>query len=175
MKLRPVQIVGLVAVVVFGGYLVFTLMKGPRDPDLLPSGVRISDLPTIGAEPVDTTPLPADPLAVGSQDAKDDLYCSGVVFSEALESTDASKTAKLGDIYAALAEGGRVKLVSEGVVKEAGAIAAGNAWSEKARADYKAKTLKIPLENCLKRPAALKPPASASNPPAPDLLSLGSQ
>ena len=168
MKLRPVQIVGVGAVIVFGGYLAWTLIKGRRDPDLLPSGVRISTLPSIGADPVDTTPLPAAPLAQGSQDAKDDLYCSGLVFSEAMESLDAAKTSKLGDIYAALAQSGRAKLIAEGVVKDAGAIAAGNAWSEKARADFKTKKPAIGLENCLKRPAAqIKP--------GPDLLGLGSQ
>jgi hypothetical protein len=170
MKLRPTQIVGLGAVVVFGSYLIFTLIKGPRDPDLLPSGVRISDLPTIGAGPIDTTPLPADPLAVGSQEAKDDLYCSGIVLGSAIDATGlpAGESEKLSNTYAALAETGRAKLVSEGAVKEAGAIAAGNAWSDKARADVKAKTVKITLEDCLKRPAAQVEPA-------PDLLSLGSQ
>lgn len=175
MKLRPTQIVGLGAIVVFGGYLAFTLLKGPRDPDLLPSGVRISDLPTLSADPVDTTPLPADPLAVGSQDAKDDLYCSGVVFGAALDTSVAGESLRLGNAYSALAENGRAKLRSEGVVKEAGAIAVGNAWSDKGRTDIKAKTPKIALDDCLKRPAALKPPAGASGAPAPDLLSLGSQ
>jgi hypothetical protein len=148
MKLRPTQIAGLGAIVVFGGILIVTLMRGPRDPDLLPSGVRISDLPTISASPIDPTPLPADPLAVGSQEAKDDLYCSGVVFAKQLESTGTppEQAERERNAYSALAEGGRAKLVAEGAVKEDGAVAAGNAWAAKAREDYKAGTPRIAFD-----------------------------
>jgi hypothetical protein len=163
MKLRPTQVVGLIAVLGFGGYLIVRIMQGPRDPDLLPSGVRISDLPIISAAPVDTTPLPAEPLAVGSQEAKDDLYCSGVVFAKQLETTStiAEEAQRERDAYAALAEGGRARLEAEGATKGAGAIAVGNAWADKARADYKAGAPRIPFTDCMARAGAL--PSASPN------------
>jgi hypothetical protein len=159
MKLRPTQIVGLVAIIVFGAYLVVRLIQGPRDPDLLPSGVRLSELPTISAPAFDTTPIPAEPLAVGTQDARDDLYCSGIVFAEQLETTGvpADEAQRRRDAYAALAEHGRARLEVEGVTKGAGAIAVANAWADKARADYKASSVSIPFADCMTRAAGLKP------------------
>lgn len=161
MKLRPIQIVGLTAILVFGGILVSTLLKGPRDPDLLPSGVRISDLPTVSAPAIDTTPLPADPLAVGSQEAKDDLYCSGVVFAKQLDatSTPAEQAERERNAYSALAESGRRKLVSEGAATADGAVATGNAWAERAREDYKAGAPRLSFDACMARAAALPAPA----------------
>jgi hypothetical protein len=157
MKLRPTQIAGLGAIVVFGGILIVTLMRGPRDPDLLPSGVRISDLPNISAPAIDTTPLPADPMAIGSQEAKDDLYCSGVVFAKQTEATGTppEQAERERNAYAALAEGGRAKLIAEAIVKEDGAIAAGNAWAAKAREDFRAGSPRLSFEACMARAAAL--------------------
>jgi hypothetical protein len=159
MKLRPLQIFGLVAVLVFGSYLVVQLAQGPRDPDVLPSGVRISDLPTISAPPADTAPIPAEPLAVGSQDAKDDLYCSGIVFGELLKAPNVpdDEAQRRRDAYAALAEHGRARLETEGAAKGAGAFAVGNAWADKARSDYKADAARIPFADCMTRAAGLKP------------------
>src|SRR5262249_41687263 len=138
-----------------------------NDPDRLPSGIRLGDLPGVPTPATDTTPPPADPLAVGSQDAKDDLYCSGVVFGAALEgtSTPTDQALKLNSAYTALAEGGRAKLVAEKAVTESNAITVGNAWAAKARADYKSKALKISVDDCLKRPGAQKP-AAGTTPPA---------
>jgi hypothetical protein len=159
MKIRPTQIIGVVAIVVFGGILVTTLLKGRRDPDLLPSGIRLSELPTVSLAPVDTTPPPAQLLEVGSQDAKDDLYCSGIVFAAQLESTstDVLAAQKRIEAYGALAEGGRTKLVAEGVVNPSNAILVGNAWSAKAKADFKAKAARIGLAACMTRAGATPP------------------
>src|SRR5262245_55213329 len=164
MKLHPIRITGIAGVVVFGGILVFTLMKGPRDPDLLPSGVRISDLPAISAPAIDTTPLPSDPLAIGSQDAKDDLYCSGVVIAKQIQTTGAALDERESNAYADLAEAGRAKLSAEGATRGAGAYAASNAWSDKARTEFKAGTPAISFDACMSRAAAL-----------PGRLALGSQ
>jgi hypothetical protein len=104
MKFAPHQWVGLGAVIVFGGYLVFQLTKPPRDPMILPSGVDLRTLPSpssaldppafsvpdIGPVPSLPPPSPpapppappqppADPLAIGTAQAKDDLYCAGVM------------------------------------------------------------------------------------------------
>ncbi|HVY89938.1 MAG TPA: hypothetical protein VG942_13795 [Hyphomonadaceae bacterium] len=180
MKLRPTQIVGLIAIVVFGGILAFTLLK-PHDPDLLPSGIRLSELPRIDATPpLDTTPPPEKPLEVGSQDARDDLYCSGIVFETQLAGMggDIAENQKRIDAYGALAEGGRAKLIAEKAVTESNAVVVGNAWARKAKEDYEAKALRIPLAECLKRPAALKAPTTGASAPkdeVPDFTLSGSQ
>jgi hypothetical protein len=161
MKLTSTQITGLLAVIGFGGFLIAKLLM-PHDPDRLPSGVRLSDLPTIDATtPPDSTPPPDKPLEVGSQEARDDLYCSGVVFATQLESasSDLAEGQKRIDAYSALAENGRAKLVAEKAVTESNAIVVGNAWADKARADFKTNALAIPLDKCLARLAAKAKPA----------------
>ncbi|MEP7211229.1 MAG: hypothetical protein ABI740_10365, partial [Alphaproteobacteria bacterium] len=121
MRLRPTQIVGLCAIVVFGGILVYTLTKPKRDPYNLPGGVSLRDLPRPATLDIPVIPMPtitpvtppqplmpmdgsasvapatpepvvppADPFAVGSQEAKDDLYCAGVM--TAANQAEANKT-----------------------------------------------------------------------------------
>ena len=66
-KLRRTQWLGLAVIIVFGGRLAFMLTE-KKDPDLLPSGIRISDLPKPPEMPMpDLNPVPAEPLKVGSQ------------------------------------------------------------------------------------------------------------
>src|SRR5690348_15603762 len=77
MKISRTQWLGLAVVIVFGGRMIMMLME-KKDPDVLPSGVRLSDLPKLPEMPMpDLNPVPAEPLRVGSQEAKDLLYCSG--------------------------------------------------------------------------------------------------
>jgi hypothetical protein len=176
-RLRSTQWLGLAAVIVFGGRLAFILIEGPKDLDILPSGVRLSDLPTVSVPETSFDPIPVDPLAVGSQDAKDDLYCAGVVFAGQLESTSSlsSDGARALTAYVRLAEVGRAKLEADQSTGQSGAYAASTAWAEKARADSKAGALAISLDACLKRAEALPPPPPDPNAPAPvDNTLLGS-
>jgi hypothetical protein len=180
MKPRPTQIIGLVAVVVFGSYLAWRVMQPERDPMILPSGVNLRDLPSTSdlVTPPDMTALipdaqatpVADPLAAGSQEAKDDLYCSGVVFAVRNDSGDplSAEAQQRRDLVILLAEAGVKKLVAEGVATLATTAPIADAHSAAARADHEAGTLRIPVEACLARgEAANTPPASSVVPPAP--------
>ncbi len=166
MKLRPLQIVGLVALVVFGAILVTTLMKGRRDPDLLPSGVRISELPRVGDQiPPAAPPLPggsaeslADPLSAGSQDAKDDLYCSGVVFAEHQTKPEEALTPEAQerrDAVIRLAEAGVAKLKAELGYADATTADIADAHAAAAARDYDAGSLRISFADCMARWKAL--------------------
>jgi hypothetical protein len=180
MKLRPTQIVGLCAIVVFGGILVFTLTKPKRDPYAVPGAMVMHDapapvtldIPTIAPVPLPapltpmdgpapappSTPepavMPADPFAVGSQDAKDDLYCAGV-----MTAANKAETSKPGvkdkQIYLSEAIGldsaGGVLLIKENNISfEVGQIIA-KAWSDKAQADYAAGAPRLSKESCMAR------------------------
>ena len=177
-KLRRTQWLGLAVIIVFGGRLAFMLTE-KKDPDLLPSGIRISDLPKPPEMPMpDLNPVPAEPLKVGSQEARDILYCSGVISAESKAKPDAPMEESLPRLTAALAlaNAGRRKLEAEGAVQGFGAIAVDTAWGEKAAADYTAGKLAIPLSDCMKTAAALPPPPPDPNAPKPEDLTLkGSQ
>lgn len=189
MKLKPAQIVGLIAIVVFGGILVSTLLKGPRDPDLLPSGVRLSDLPSSSVPDIQMPPLKLSPpapvppldrsspapagsgtfdypgqpdyLNVGSQAAKDDIYCSGVVSPEfdANPKQPPDDMSKQIEAMRALDQAGLRKLIGEGVATEQNGAGFTLAYAAKAKTDYAAKTLRIPFAACMTR-AATVPPAT---------------
>ena len=124
MKLRPLQIVGLVAIVVFGAILAFTLTKPKPDPFTVPGAMPLSEALPPPAEYMKPPPLglatapPANPMEAGSQHAKDDLYCSGIVFAVHQSSKDdiASPEAdKRRAAVIALAVAGTDKLKAEGV------------------------------------------------------------
>ncbi|MDP3738407.1 MAG: hypothetical protein Q8R02_13515 [Hyphomonadaceae bacterium] len=166
MKLRPLQIVGLVGLVVFGSILVFTLTKPRPDPFTVPGAMPLSDALPPPAEymkppPLDlaTTP-PANPMEVGSQDAKDDLYCSGVVFAVHQSSKDdiASPEAdKRRSAVIALAVAGTGKLKAEGVATDLTTGSIADAHSEKALADITSNVPRITFDACMGRAAALPP------------------
>ena len=168
-KLSRTQWLGLVVIIVFGGRMVMMLTE-KKDPDVLPSGVRLSDLPSPSASMPDLNAVPAEPLKVGSQEAKDMLYCSGVISTENKANPKAPMEEALPRLTAALAlaNAGRAKLESEGAVQGFGAISVDTAWGAKAAADYAEDKLAIPLATCMKMADALAPPPDANAPPAPN-------
>lgn len=169
MKLRPQQIVGLVAVIFFGSMLIWQLTQPKRDPFSVPGAIPLDtsaydervkneafgtppasiEPPSAGVTP--TTPAPiSDPLNVGSDDAKDDLYCSGVIFAahRASQDTLSAEAQKRRDRVIALAERGTSKLVAAGAADATQTAAIADAHSEKAMQDYAAGSPRIPLNDC---------------------------
>ncbi len=179
MKLRPTQMIGLAAIVVFGGILVWTLVKPKRDPMILPNGLDLRTLPSPSSLIAPDIPLiaPAAPaglaapgsLLVGSQDAKDDLYCSGVVFAVRSESGDplSPEAQHRRDLVIALAESGVKKLAAEGAAALAATGPIADAHSSLARSDHEAGMLRIPAADCLARAEALSAPPAPPPLPAP--------
>lgn len=160
MKLRPTQIVGLIAVVIFGGILIRTLAQPKPDPFKLPGAVPLAEAPASLA--TDTLPtvepvVPVDLLALGSQDARDDLYCSGLIF--AVHRTNGELMSSQADAnrdqVIKLAEAGVAKLIAEGVATsdQTGKIA--DAHTDKADADFDAGSPRIAIDDCRKRADAL--------------------
>lgn len=180
MKLKPRQVIGLAAIVVFGGITVMTLTR-PSEREVVEQ--RLSSLPSVSV-PTEIPALPpvtmpsltaptssagdandkaiwelsgVDYYDLGSQAAKDDLYCAGVLRAE----FDAIKADAHPDRMSillrdglALDEAGLAKLKAEKAVDDAGA-GASLAWADKASKDHAAGVLRIPVATCTQRAAAL--------------------
>lgn len=184
MKLKPRQIIGLGAIVVFGAILVLRLTQPSekermqRVMDSLPSvtvpqsalefplpSITVPDVPpmpdlTLPA----TTPLAEEPTtdyaALGSQAAKDDLYCAGILeahFPVLLEKEGVNKASVNLEHRRMLAGAGVEKLRAQGLAGDIDWVAYANAHSALALADYTANKPRIPLATCEARGAALPP------------------
>jgi hypothetical protein len=166
MRLRPLQIVGLLAVVGFGIKLVMLLTEPKRDPFHLPGAMPLSapvepalPEPPMIAPPVAEAPnpVPADLLSLGSDEAKDDLYCSGLIFAAHRVSPDTLSDAaqERRAQVVALASAGVEKLIA---AKAADAIQTGaiaDAHAAKAAEDFAAGTPRLTLEACEQRATVL--------------------
>ncbi len=181
MRLRPLQIVGLVAVVLFGGRLVWQLTQPKPDPFHVPGAIPLS-VPgtpdafapatpdtTTSSTASATSPAPAgvaaDLLAVGSDDAKDDLYCSGLIFAAHRANADTltAEAQTRRDQVIALASAGVEKLVAANAVAATETAAIADAHSAKAAEDFTAGTPRITLDACHHRAEAI-PQAKAALP-----------
>jgi len=106
-------------------------------------------------------PPPADPLAVGSQDAKDDLYCAGLIFAEnpspdgALNPTDEAVLRKAQALGIILAESGINKLVEQKAAHATHGALIADAYTDQAGKDLAAKKPRIKLETCYERAKAV--------------------
>jgi len=187
MKLKPRQVIGLAAIVVFGGIMIMRFTQ-PSEREIMEQ--RLANLPSISvpteipAFPPVTLPsmtIPTAPTSVlgtnsgdtngratwelsgidyynlGSQAAKDDLYCAGVLRAE----FDAIKADAHPDKMSilirdgqALDEAGIARLKAEKALKESGG-GASLAWGDKAAKDHAANALRISVVACTQRAAAL--------------------
>ncbi|MFT3722641.1 MAG: hypothetical protein QM773_03555 [Hyphomonadaceae bacterium] len=185
MKLTRTQIVGLVAIVVFGGGMIFRLTQ-PSEREIMEK--RLASLPRIDIPapefpPLDlpaipsvtpptialdstapsgsyTPPAEKDYLAIGSQAAKDDFYCSGVLgaeFDVKIKTDHPDKVAPLLDMQKKLDSAGVEKLKAEKVSDGEDWAYFTSAYRDRTNADYAGKTLRIPVEACVARATPLPP------------------
>jgi hypothetical protein len=111
--------------------------------------------------PVEPPPPPADPLAVGSQDAKDDLYCAGLIFAAnpspegALNPTDEAVLRKAQALGIVLAESGINKIVEQKAAHATHGALIADAYTDQGAKDLAAKKPRIPLETCYDRAKAM--------------------
>lgn len=109
-------------------------------------------------------PPPADPLAVGSQEAKDDLYCSSLIYienpdvSDALAPVEEALLRKAQTLGFLIGEAGINKLVTEKAVHATHARIVADAYNNQVMKDLKAKKPRISLDDCNARAAALPMP-----------------
>jgi hypothetical protein len=118
--------------------------------------------------PQDTTlnlpPPPADPLAVGSQSAKDDMYCSALIYnqnpdvSDALAPVEEALLRKAQALGFVIGEAGINKLVSEKAIHATHARAVADAYAAQVEKDMAAKKPRISLDDCNKRAEAIPVP-----------------
>jgi hypothetical protein len=111
--------------------------------------------------PITPPPPPADPLAVGSQDAKDDLYCAGVIYAanpsppSALNPTDEAVLRKAQALGIILGESGINKLVIQKAAHATHGALIADAYAVQAAKDVAAGKPRISLEDCNARAKAL--------------------
>ncbi len=109
-------------------------------------------------------PPPADPLAVGSQEAKDDMYCSALIYAEnpdvsdALAPVDEAVLRKAQTLGFVIGEAGINKLVAEKAVHATHARIVADAYADQVAKDMKAKKTRLSLDACNKRAAAIPVP-----------------
>jgi hypothetical protein len=99
-----------------------------------------------------------DYFAKGSQAAKDDLYCSGVLSAEfgvRINDSHPDKASLLLRDHQALDRAGLDKLIAEGETTEQASAGFSLAYGDKAETDYVANTLRISVADCTARAAAL--------------------
>lgn len=183
MKLKPTQMIGAVAIIVFGGGMVWRMTQPsereimekrlaalPRIevpapefpmPDLSSTNVTVT-APVLGSDAAPAAPVTpeVDYTVLGSQDARDDLYCGGVVsaeFDAKIKTDHPDKVAPLIEMQKNLQSAGIKKLRAEGVSKDGDWAYFTNGHDEKAKADYAAGALRIPVAACIARAAPLPP------------------
>jgi len=111
--------------------------------------------------PITPPPPPADPLAVGSQDARDDLYCAGIIYAanpsppSALNPTDEAVLRKAQALGIILGESGINKLVIQKAAHATHGALIADAYSIQAAKDLAAGKPRISLDDCNARAKAV--------------------
>lgn len=185
MNLKPRQWLGLGAIVVFGGGMIFRLTQ-PSEREIMeqrlaslprveiPSAalefptpelrsITVPELPSLSLDnPGASTPppsvLPPDYALMGSQAARDDLYCAGILrahFKPTLDSGNIDKASAILEYSRMLAGAGVEKLRADGFAKDIGWVDFDTAHDEKAKADYAANTPRLSTTVCEARGKAL--------------------
>jgi len=184
MKLKRTQIVGLVAIIVFGGGMIFRMTQ-PSEREVMEKRLAslqrievpapefpmpdLSSINTTVTAPTSTLGAGAhsqpsapdiDYTSLGSQDARDDLYCGGVAsaeFDAKIKTDHPDKVAPLIQMQKNLESAGIKKLRAEGVSKDGDWAYFTNAFVDKAKTDYAADKLRLPVAACVARAAPLPP------------------
>lgn len=114
--------------------------------------------------PPGAPPLAPDLLAIGSQDARDDLYCSAVIYeanpdvSDALAPVDEALLRKAQMLGFIVGESGINRLIAEGAAHATHARAIADAYAAQIEKDVRAGTTRISLEDCNQRAQAVPVP-----------------
>jgi hypothetical protein len=109
-------------------------------------------------------PLPADLLAVGSQQARDELYCSALIYAEnpdvsdALAPVDEAQLRKRQALGFIIGEAGINHMVAEKAVHATQARAIADAYAAQVDKDLKANAPRISLDDCNTRARAVPIP-----------------
>lgn len=114
--------------------------------------------------PPGAPPLPADLLGIGSQEARDALYCSALIYlenpdvSDALAPVDEALLRKAQMLGFVIGEFGINKLVEEKAAHATHARAISDAYAAQVEKDAKAGKPRLSLKDCNARAAAIPMP-----------------
>jgi hypothetical protein len=114
--------------------------------------------------PPGAPPLAPDLLAIGSQEARDDLYCSAVIYdanpevSDALAPVDEALLRKAQMMAFVVGESGINRLMEEKAAHATHARAIADAYAVQVEKDARASTLRISADDCMKRAQAVPVP-----------------
>lgn len=114
--------------------------------------------------PPGAPPLPPDLMAVGSQEARDDLYCSALIYnanpdlSDALAPVDEALLRKAQALGFIIGEAGINLIVTAKAAHATHARALADAYAAQVEKDVAAGRPRIPLDECNKRAAAIPLP-----------------
>jgi hypothetical protein len=127
-------------------------------PPATPAPVATTQLPP-GAPP-----LPPDLMAAGSQEARDDLYCSAMIYnanpdvSDALAPVDEALLRKAQMMGFVIGESGINRLMAEKAAHATHARAIAEAYAAQVDKDVRANTPRISLDDCMARAHAVPIP-----------------
>jgi hypothetical protein len=158
MQVKPAQLIGIGLVAVIGAALaVTTLLQEPEQPKHAAVNERGETAALARLSPSPLAPASGaisgaanDPLSAGSTEARDDLYCQGLIFAAHISAIDLAdpKERRRGLLSPALASAGADRLIKEGVAtRETTAIFA-RAHTDVAVQDYAKGKPRIPLATC---------------------------
>lgn len=153
----------------FGGMLVGAaalacVACGSQQRDAVPGAAMAEPAPPAAAAPTGAPPLPADLLGIGSQEARDALYCSALIYqenpdlSDALAPVDEALLRKAQTLGFVIGEFGINKLVEEKAAHATHARAISDAYAAQVEKDTKAGKPRLTLDDCNKRAAAIPIP-----------------
>ncbi len=114
--------------------------------------------------PPGAPPLAPDLLAIGSQEARDDLYCSAVIYdanpevSDALAPVDEALLRKAQMMGFIVGESGINRLMGEKAAHATHARAIADAYAAQVEKDARANALRISADACMKRAQAVPVP-----------------
>lgn len=114
--------------------------------------------------PPGAPPLAPDLLAIGSQEARDDLYCSAVIYnanpevSDALAPVDEALLRKAQMMGFVIGESGINRLMEEKAAHATHARAIADAYAAQVDKDARANALRISADDCMKRAQAVPVP-----------------
>ena len=156
----------------YGGLILATTALlaacGSQQRDTTPAIATIAAEPAPAPQapslPPGVPPLPDDLMAAGSQQARDELYCSSLIYAEnpdlsdALAPVDEAQLRKRQALGFIIGEAGINRMVTEKAIHATHARAIANAYATQVDKDLKAKAPRISLDECNKRAAAIPMP-----------------
>jgi hypothetical protein len=157
----------------YGGLMLVTTALlaacGSQQRDATPAMTTVAvaepaPAPQAPSLPPGVPPLPDDLMAAGSQQARDELYCSSLIYAEnpdlsdALAPVDEAQLRKRQALGFIIGESGINRMVAEKAIHATHARAIANAYATQVDKDLKANAPRISIDECNKRAAAIPMP-----------------